>query len=170
MSLTFNPADTTAPPGQVDDSGPRPYLPEGTVLDVVVTACSVENVDLNFTPWRTKGPWVGVNQYVKFEFKPTDPDNFKYGRFWHEVPAVLNNAPGNQLRLVMQSLLGLDDLAAAFPGGVEFSPEDYVDAKAQIRLGTYFSKKKQEVKNSVEDVLPAQAAAPVTPTGSISMS
>ena len=153
MALSFNPAATPTSAGApAEQERVFEHLPIDTIVDVVVERISIKPLDKSLT-WNKNKSW---DEEVSFGFKPVDDDIRKRcGWFWDNVPAILDNSSNCKLRLYLQSILGVDDLATAFPDGFEFEPEDFKNQFCQVRLGTYFSKKKQQIVNSVEDVLPA---------------
>ena len=156
MSLTFNPAAPSAAPaagGGTTEKKDFPVIPKDTVLDVEIKRCELRQVDKARTPWKT------ADQEVVFAFESRNEGEFKKRWLWLDVPAVLDNSPNCKLRLYLQSILGIDSLAEAFPGGLDFDPDDYVGMDCQVRVGTYFSKKKQTIENCVDDVLPASVSA-----------
>lgn len=153
-NLRFDPA-APAPAASASStsggsSGERKFehVPKDTVLDVEVVRCEERTID------KAKTPWKKFDEEVVFAFKVIDGD-YKNRWFWLDVPAILDNSPNCKLRLYLQSILNVPDLSDAFPGGLDFDGADYIGQECQIRVGTYFSDKKQEIQNSVEDVLPA---------------
>lgn len=157
MSIRFDPA--AAPVGGGADAfqggGEKrkfEHVPKDAVLDVEVVRCEERTID------KAKTPWKKFDEEVAFAFRVLDGE-YKNRWFWTDVPAILDNSPNCKLRLYLQSILGVSDLASAFPGGLDFDAADYIGQECQIRVGTYFSDKKQEIQNSVEDVLPAISRA-----------
>jgi hypothetical protein len=154
MTLKFNAGVTTNTATDTEEKK-FSHLPKDTVIDVVVERCSLKTLDKSLE-WNKRKSW---DEEVNFAFKPVDDQIRKdCGWFFTDVPAILDNSSNCKLRLYIQSILGIDDLAAVFPDGFEFEPNDYIGQYCQIRVGTYFSKKKQEIQNSVEDVTPASSS------------
>jgi hypothetical protein len=154
--LTFNANKTTSDPvaqsGQAAQGERKwPHIPENTTLDVEVVRCEIRAVNREVTPWKTS------DQEVSFAFKVRDGE-YKNRWLWANTEAVLDGSDRCRLRQWIQEIIGVDTL----PDGWEFDPNDLVGLDCRIRVGTYFSKKKQEIQNSVEDIM--RSAVP--PTGS----
>lgn len=119
-----------------------PHIPKDTELEVRVVRCEIRDVD------RSKTPWKDYDKEVVFAFRVEDGE-YKNRWLWAETEAYLDDSPDCTLRLWLQEIVGLPEL----PDGFEFVPEDFIDLDCKVRVGTYFSKKKQKIENTVEDVI-----------------
>lgn len=137
--------------------------PDNAVLEVEVLDMRYRKVNPEKTPWKKHKDEIAFT--FKVIGKAIGPDGeelsgFKNRRFWADVPFYLDDSAGCQLRLWLQSLIGLPSL----PEDFEFDTdelEEYIGFDARIRVNQWTVKNGPnagDIRNGVVEVLPALVA------------
>lgn len=127
-------------------------IPAGT-YNAEIVKMSWHEIDLDVTPWKKDRQ---IQEEINFEFRITDGPYAKR-RFWTDVPFEISDWSGCKLRLYLQEILGYNELPESF----ELDTDDlsfFEGLPCRIRVNTYYSKKHDEDRNGIDDVLAPTAA------------